>query len=115
MRAKDFVCRKLMVIGTAASVPALAELLPERRSLAHGPLCPGTNSGPPEAAQALRSPAEARRRAEDRRDRLAGCPRRRNRVRAGAGRLLGDHDAAVARAAALALGDIAALPKPPRR
>jgi HEAT repeat protein len=27
--AKDFVCRKLMVIGTAASVPALAELLPD--------------------------------------------------------------------------------------
>ena len=28
--AKDFVCRKLMVIGTAASVPALAELLPQQ-------------------------------------------------------------------------------------
>ena len=28
--AKDFVCRKLMVIGTAASVPALAALLPEK-------------------------------------------------------------------------------------
>jgi HEAT repeat protein len=26
--AKDFICRKLMVIGTAASVPALAKLLP---------------------------------------------------------------------------------------
>jgi HEAT repeat protein len=28
--AKDFVCRKLMLIGTAASVPALAELLPDK-------------------------------------------------------------------------------------
>ena len=28
--AKDFVCRKLMVIGTAASVSALAELLPQQ-------------------------------------------------------------------------------------
>lgn len=27
--AKDYVCRKLMIIGTATSVPALAELLPE--------------------------------------------------------------------------------------
>jgi HEAT repeat protein len=28
--AKDYVCRKLMIIGTAVSVPALAELLPQR-------------------------------------------------------------------------------------
>jgi HEAT repeat protein len=28
--AKDYVCRKLMIIGTAASVPALAELLSEK-------------------------------------------------------------------------------------
>jgi HEAT repeat protein len=28
--AKDFVCRKLMLIGTATSVPALAALLPEK-------------------------------------------------------------------------------------
>src|SRR5687768_8534360 len=28
--AKDFVCRKLMIIGTAASVPALAALLADK-------------------------------------------------------------------------------------
>jgi HEAT repeat protein len=51
--AKDYVCRKLMVIGTAASVPALARLLPEeehshmaRFALARIPA--------PEAAAAMR-------------------------------------------------------------
>src|SRR6185503_11166877 len=28
--AKDFVCRKLMIIGTGASVPTLAEMLPDK-------------------------------------------------------------------------------------
>src|SRR5690349_10488944 len=51
--AKDFVCRKLMLIGTAESVPALAELLPhaENSHMARYALerIPG-----PEASQALR-------------------------------------------------------------
>ena len=83
--AKDYVCRKLMMIGTAESVPALAALLPDK-DLSHMARyalerIPGPGSGP----GAARRPAEARRDAEGGRDRLAGRPPRRGQ-RAGPGR-----------------------------
>ena len=51
--AKDFVCRTLMVIGTAAAVPALAALLPEG-DLSHMARYALERLSAPEAAQALR-------------------------------------------------------------
>jgi HEAT repeat protein len=51
--AKDFVCRKLMVIGTATSVPALAELLP-KKDLSHMARYALERIPAPEAAQAMR-------------------------------------------------------------
>jgi len=106
--AKDFVCRKLMAIGTASSVAALAKLLPqaELSHMARYALERLGVIGVPEARQALR-------------DALAGLSpelqvgvigslgvcRDEASVPALAG-LLSAADAAVARAAALALGDI---------
>jgi HEAT repeat protein len=103
--AKDFVCRKLMVIGTAASVPTLAELLPQtdhshmaRYALERIPA--------PEAAQAMR----------DALPKLDGALKigviGSLGARGDAGGvtaladLIGDSDTAVARAAAYALGAI---------
>ena len=51
--AKDYVCRKLMVIGTAESVPALAGLLPDK-DLSHMARYALERIPAPEAAQALR-------------------------------------------------------------
>lgn len=51
--AKDFVCRKLMVIGTAASVPALAELLGQAEN-SHMARYALERMPAAEAAQALR-------------------------------------------------------------
>ena len=51
--AKDFVCRKLMMIGTAASVPALAELLPDKDH-SHMARFALERIPAPEAAQAMR-------------------------------------------------------------
>ena len=51
--AKDFVCRKLMIIGTAASVPTLAGLLSDK-DLAHMARFALERIPAPEAAQALR-------------------------------------------------------------
>ena len=103
--AKDFVCRKLMVVGTAASVPALAALLPapENSHMARYAL---ERIAAPEAAQALRE----------------ALPKLSGALKVGVigslgvrqdaasvpllAALLGDADAVVARAAALALGDI---------
>jgi hypothetical protein len=103
--AKDFVCRKLMVIGTASSVPALAALLPEHE---HSHMARYALERIPaaEAAQALR----------DALPKVAGALKvgviaslgvRQDEasVSALAG-LLGDADAEVASAAAYALGDI---------
>ena len=106
--AKDFVCRKLMTIGTAASVATLAKLLPQAE-LSHMARYALERLGVPEASQALR-------------DALAslspelqvgvigslGVCRDEASVPALAG-LLSAADAAVARAAALALGDIRTL------
>ena len=51
--ARQFVCRKLMVIGTAACVPALAALLPEKQ-LSHMARFALERITAPEAAAALR-------------------------------------------------------------
>jgi len=51
--AKDFVCRKLTVIGTAASVPALAPLLADK-DLSHMARYALERISDPEAAQAMR-------------------------------------------------------------
>ena len=86
--AKDFVCRKLMVIGTAASVPDAGRTVGRTGPLPHGPLCVGTDtragSGPGDA----RRIAETRRRTEGGRDRIAGRATGRGQ-RARAGRLAG--------------------------
>ena len=51
--AKDYVCRKLMLIGTAESVPALAALLPEKDH-SHMARFALERIPAPEAAQAMR-------------------------------------------------------------
>jgi HEAT repeat protein len=103
--AKDYVCRKLMVIGTAESVPALAALLPDK-DLSHMARYALERNPAPEAGKALRDALGktsgalkagvagslgARRDAESIADLAA---------------LVGDSDAAIAAAAATALGDI---------
>jgi hypothetical protein len=103
--AKDFVCRKLMVIGTAASVPALAELLPQSEN-SHMARYALERIMASEAAQALR----------DALPKLTGALKIGVISSLGVRRdassipaltaLLADADAAVARAAACALGDI---------
>ncbi|HEV3025367.1 MAG TPA: hypothetical protein VGX76_23010 [Pirellulales bacterium] len=106
--AKDYVCRKLMAIGTAASVATLAKLLP-LPELSHMARYALERIAAPEARQALR-------------DALAslspelqvgvigslGVCRDEASVPLLAG-LLSAADAAVARAAAFALGDIRTL------
>lgn len=101
--AKDYVCRKLMIIGTAAAVPVLAELLPQQ-DYSHMARFALERIPAPEAAQALRD----------------ALPQLDNPLKIGVlsslgvrqdaasvaaiAALLSDSDAAVARAAAYALG-----------
>jgi hypothetical protein len=103
--AKDVVCRLLMVVGTAVSVPALAELL-ANAELSHMARYALERIPAPEAAQAMRE----------------ALPQLGGKLKAGVigslgarldaasvpllAALLGDADPAVARAAAFALGDI---------
>lgn len=105
--AKDYVCRKLAVIGTAASVPVLAELLPSKE-LSHMARYALERIPAPEAAQAMRD----------------ALPKIDNALKIGVmgslgvrqdvaavpalAALLADADANVARSAALALGAIRA-------
>jgi len=103
--AKDYVCRKLMIIGTAASVPTLASLLSDKE-LAHMARYALERIPAPEAAQALR----------DALPKLTGPlkigviaslgVRRDVQSVAPLSLLLTDSDPATGRAAALALGDI---------
>jgi hypothetical protein len=103
--AKDYVCRKLMIIGTAASVPALAPLL-SRQDNSHMARFALERIPAPEAASALR----------DALPKVDGALRigvigslgvRRDEASVPAlAALLEADDAAVARAAACALGDI---------
>jgi hypothetical protein len=55
--AKEYICRKLSLIGTAASVPALASLLPQREH-SHMARFALERIAAPEAATALRKAAE---------------------------------------------------------
>ncbi len=103
--AKDFVCRKLAIIGTAASVPALAALLSDE-SLSHVARVALERIPATEAARALRD----------------GLSKTNGKLKAGAigslgvrrdgesvatlAALVADADAVVALAAASALGDI---------
>ncbi len=103
--AKDFICRKLMVIGTAASVPALAPLLhqPDHSHMARYAL---ERISVPDAAQAMR----------DVLPQLSGALKvgvigslgvRQDSASVQAlDHLLGNADATVARAAAFGLGAI---------
>ena len=103
--AKDFVCRKLTVIGTAESVPALAGLLPDK-DLSHMSRYALERIPAAEAAQALR----------DALPKLSGKlkigvigslgVRRDEPSTSALAALVCDGDAAVACAAANALGDI---------
>ena len=104
--AKDFVCRKLMIIGTAESVPALAGLLADK-DLSHMARFALERIPGPEAAQALRDALpKTRRGVEDRRDRLARRPPRRGERAGPWSRCSATPIQAVARAAAAALGRI---------
>lgn len=103
--AKDYVCRKLMLVGTAASVPALAALLTDKDN-AHMARYALERIPAPEAAAALR----------DALPKVSGALKIGMVGSLGARRdaasvpllaaLLADADAAIADAAARALGDI---------
>jgi len=103
--AKDFICRKLRTIGTAASVPALAELLPDKDN-SHMARYALERIPAPEAAQAMR----------DALPKLSGALKvgvigslgaRRDAASVSAlSAALTDADVQVAGAAACALGDI---------
>jgi|GEM_PF-6471111 len=43
--AKQFLCRKLMLVGTATCVPTLVEVFERRETFAHGALCVRADSG----------------------------------------------------------------------
>jgi HEAT repeat protein len=103
--ARDFVCRKLMIIGTAACVPTLAELLPQEEN-SHMARYALERINAPEAAKAMRD----------------ALPKLSGNLKIGVigslgvrqdgesvqplAALLGDADAAIARSAAIALGAI---------
>jgi HEAT repeat protein len=103
--AKDFACRKLMVVGTAASTAALAQLLSSEEN-AHMARYALERMPVPEASQVLR----------DALPNLAGTLQigvisslgvRKDAASISAlTKLLGDSNAEISRAAAIALGDI---------
>jgi HEAT repeat protein len=103
--AKDYVCRKLMVVGTAASVPTLAALLGDK-DLSHMARYALERIPVPEAGQALR----------DALSKVGGTllvgvisslgTRGENESVSVLAALVRGSDASVARAAAYALGDI---------
>lgn len=103
--AKQYVCRRLQTIGTAASVPALAALLTDEK-LSHMARYALERIPAPEAAQAMRD-ALPRTRGKLKIGMISSLGVRRDEASVPAmAALLGDADAAVARAAAMALGDI---------
>ena len=103
--AKDFACRKLMIIGTAASVPTLASRCRTKIWLT----CRGLHWSAipaPEAAQALRD-ALLKLNGSLKIGVISSLGVRRDADSvAPLAKLLTDSDPAVARAAAIALGDI---------
>jgi HEAT repeat protein len=103
--AKDFVCRQLMVIGTAASVPALAQLLMDA-NLSHMARYALERIPDPDAAQALRD-ALPKLSAALKVGAIASLGVRRDTASVPAlAELMNDADDKVASAAALALGAI---------
>ena len=103
--AKDYVCRKLTIIGTAASVPALAALLPNK-DLSHMGRYALERIPASEAAEALREALVKTSGAE--KAGIAGSlgVRRDAESVSDLAALLADNDELVALAAATALGDI---------
>ena len=103
--AKDYVCRKLLIIGTAASVPALAALLPNK-DLSHMARYALERIPVSEAAEALREALVKTSGAE--KAGIAGSlgVRRDAESVSDLSALLGDNDEMVALAAATAAGDI---------
>lgn len=103
--AKDYVCRKLAIIGSSASVPALAALVtqPEHSHMARFAL---EQISGPAAAQALRD-AAAKTTGDVRIGMLSSLGARRDGESISLLKgLLANNDRATARAAALALGAI---------
>ena len=104
--AKDYVCRKLLIIGTTASVPALAALLPDKE-LSHMGRYALERIPAPEAAEALREALAKTSGAE--KSGIAGSlgvSPRHGRASPTSPRYSSDSDELVALAAATALGDI---------
>jgi hypothetical protein len=103
--AKDYVCRKLLIIGTAASVPALAAMLPNK-DLSHMARYALERIPAPEAAEALRE-ALVKTSGEEKAG-IAGSlgVRRDTESVSDLAALASDSDELVALAAATALGDI---------
>ncbi len=103
--AKDFVCRKLTIIGTSESVPALAALLTDKH-LSHMARTALERIPAPEAAAALRD-ALAKTNGTEKAGVIGSLGARRDAQSIEAlAVLVGDNDTAVALAAAAALGDI---------
>jgi HEAT repeat protein len=105
--AKQFVCRLLMLVGTAASVPTLAGLLADKK-LSHMARYALERIAEPEAGQALRD-ALTKVDGEFRIGMVSSLGVRGKAASvASLGALLGDSDVALATAAAHALGAMAA-------
>jgi HEAT repeat protein len=103
--AKDYVCRKLMLIGTAASVPTLAALVPQEEN-SHMARYALERLPAPEAGQALRE-ALPKLNGKLKIGVISSLGARRDAASVSAlASLLSDSDAAVSTAAATALGDI---------
>jgi HEAT repeat protein len=103
--AKDYVCRKLTIVGTAASAPTLAGLLGDKNH-AHMARYALERIPAPEAARALRE-ALPKLSGNLKIGAIGSIGARRDAAAVPAlGGLLTDSDASVARAAAVALGDI---------
>ncbi len=103
--AKQFVCRKLMVISTSASVPTLASLLTDTK-LSHMARYALERCTAAEAGQALRDALSDT--SGELKVGVIGSIGVRGEAESVAplGTLLGDDDASVARAAAISLGAI---------
>ena len=103
--AKDYVCRKLMQIGTAASVSTVAELLADK-DLSHMARFALERNPAPEAAQALRD-ALPRVAVPHKVGIISSLGQRRDVASvASLAKMLNDTDGTIARSAALALGAI---------
>ena len=103
--AKQYVCRKLMIIGSAESVPALAALLPDK-DLSHMARYALERISAPEAAQAMRD-ALPKLDAALKVGVISSLGARRDAASVPAlAALLANSDKTIAAAAACALGDI---------